>query len=199
MENNDYLYVNIRTYLDNLDKNTEQELEKILQGYSCPKNPDVEHFLRNNAIDFAKRNQSVTYLVFSTVDGTFLGYFTIAIKAITIKIEQISNTVSKKLARISDFDEETRSYTIPAFLVAQLGKNYTENADKLIEGSELLNMAWSVIKEIQYAAGGIIVFLETENHNELLNFYSVKNNFKRFDTRESNSTGKELIQLLKLL
>lgn len=199
MENNRYSYVNIRTYLEDADDLAKDELYEIINGYSCPLNTDVEHFLKSNAIDFANRNQSVTYLVFSTDDGTFVGYFTIAIKAITVRIENISKTVNKKLARIADYDDSSESYTIPAFLVAQLGKNYADNADKLIEGSELLHMAWAVIKEIQYAAGGIVMFLETENNNELLNFYSVKNNFRQFDVRDAKSTDRTLVQLLKLL
>ena len=197
MSKSDFFYVNIRSYLAN--DSSVKELNEILDGYECPLNEDVEHFLKYTAVEFAERNQSVSYLVFSTEDGALLGYFTIAIKAITVRIEAISNTVSRKLSRIADYDTETSSYTIPAFLIAQLGKNYADGMNKRIEGSELLEMAWSVIKETQYAVGGIVAFLEAENNNELLNFYSVKNNFRKFDVRGSSSTGKELVQLLKLL
>ena len=46
----------------------------------------------------------------------------------------------------------------------------------------------------------MVVFLETENSEQLLDFYEKKNQFKRFDVRES-STKKDLnyIQLLKIL
>ncbi len=197
MLKNKFFYVNIRSYLD--DAESRNELNEILEKYTCPINEDVEHFLKYSAVDFAKRNQSVTYFVFSPSDGALLGYFTIAIKAITVRIETISNTVRKKLARIADYDAETGSYTIPAFLIAQLGKNYSDGMNRRIEGAELLELAWTVIKEIQYAAGGIAVFLEAENNNKLLNFYSVKNNFRQFDVRETFPSGKELVQLLKLL
>lgn len=197
MSKSDFFYVNIRSYLD--DDSSVEELNEILEDYECPLNEDVEHFLKHTAVEFARRNQSVSYLVFSTEDGALLGYFTIAIKAITVRIEAISNTVSRKLSRIADYDAETGSYTIPAFLIAQLGKNYADGVNKRIEGSELLEMAWTVIKETQYAVGGIAAFLEAENNNELLNFYSVKNNFRKFDVRETSLSGKELVQLLKLL
>ena len=72
MENNRFFYVNIRTYLD--DSESLQYLNKIIEEYSCPLNYDVEHFLKVNAVDFATRNQSVSYLVFSTTDGTFLSH-----------------------------------------------------------------------------------------------------------------------------
>ena len=46
----------------------ESDLEKILSDFSNPKNSDVESFLKRNAIEFTKKNQSVTYLVFSLED-----------------------------------------------------------------------------------------------------------------------------------
>lgn len=31
--------------------------------FSCPKNLEIEHFVRKNAIEFAKRKISITYLI----------------------------------------------------------------------------------------------------------------------------------------
>lgn len=47
----------------------EPALVKPLSGFSCPKNPDVERFLKKSAIEFAKKNQSVTYLFFQKKMG----------------------------------------------------------------------------------------------------------------------------------
>lgn len=56
---------NIRRYLKNDNpKIGEERLVQVLSGFSCPKNTDAEHFLKNSAIEFAKKNQSVTYLEF---------------------------------------------------------------------------------------------------------------------------------------
>ena len=55
-------------------------------------------------------------------------------KPLTVRDETVSNTVKKKIKRISEFDEQTKSYTMSAFLIAQLGKNYTNDADKRITG-----------------------------------------------------------------
>ncbi|MDY4791170.1 MAG: hypothetical protein SO237_01165, partial [Erysipelotrichaceae bacterium] len=38
----------------------------VLQQFSCAKNLEIEKFVKNNAIDFAKKKISITYLV---VDG----------------------------------------------------------------------------------------------------------------------------------
>ena len=66
-----FSYINIREYLirDNSNEIGEADLKEAISDFSCPRNPDVEHFLKNNAIEFTKKNQSVTYLVLSNEDG----------------------------------------------------------------------------------------------------------------------------------
>ena len=75
-----FLVTNIRRYLgsDN-PKLGEDRLIQQISEFSCPKNPDVEHFLKKNAIEFTKKSQSVTYLVFSLSSMKLVGYFTIAL------------------------------------------------------------------------------------------------------------------------
>ena len=72
----------------------------------------------------------------------------------------------------------------------------------MISGEQLLGLAVEKIKELQYMAGGMVIFLETENEEKLLHFYEVKNGFKKFATKETK-TGTEdthtLVQLLKVL
>ena len=65
-----YFTVNIRAYLDK-DEPTyigEESLYDLLSDFSCPKNPDEEYFLLHNAIEFTKKEQSITYLVFDAED-----------------------------------------------------------------------------------------------------------------------------------
>jgi hypothetical protein len=47
-------------------------LHDIISDFSCPNNPDVEHFLHNSAVEFTKKDQSVTYLVFNSEDASLL-------------------------------------------------------------------------------------------------------------------------------
>jgi len=60
------------------------------------------------AIEFAKKHQSVTYLVFSNDDASLVGYFTSAIKPITVHTEglDMSKSTQRRLARVSELDEE---------------------------------------------------------------------------------------------
>ena len=199
-ENDKFFSVNIREYLalGNDEEAGEPALLELLSGFSCPKNPDVERFLKKSAIEFTKKNQSVTYLVVSAEDVRLLGYFTLALKPLTVRGEAVSNTVKRKLLRISELDEKSDTYTMSAYLVAQLGKNFSESEGKGITGEELLKLAWDKIKEIQYLGGGMVTFLEAENEEKLLSFYR-GNRFSQFDTRQTATDTDELHELVQLL
>ncbi len=197
-----YQVTNIREYLGNQNPRIgEERLIQILSNFSCPKNPDVERFLKQNSIEFTKKNQSVTYLVFSTEDFKLLGYFTIALKPLTVRGETVSNTIKRKLLRVSELDKKSDTYTMSAYLIAQLGKNYTDGRNSKITGKDLIELAWMVIEEMQYMGGGMVTFLEAENEEKLLSFYR-ENRFSQFDTRQtvgSTTEPHELVQLLRLL
>ena len=198
-----YFTVNIRAYL-NKDESTyigEKSLYDLLSDFSCPRNPDVEYFLLHNAIEFTKKDQSITYLVFDSEAASIVGYFSLTIKPISIRASNISKTMAKKLARVSILDEETQSYTTAAYLIAQLGKNYSLPEEKQISGSILLGFALEAISNLKYSIGGVMEFLECEDNEFLLNFYT-RNHFKPFDTRITASQNNKphiLHQLLKLI
>jgi len=202
LEINRYSVVNIRRYLNSDNpKLGESRLLQVLSGFSCPRNPDVERFLKKSSVEFTKKNQSVTYLVFDIGSIRLVGYFTLALKPLTVRGETVSNTVRKKLLRVSELDEKSDTYTMSAFLIAQIGKNFTNGAEKKITGEELLELAWNKIKEMQYMCGGMVTFLEAENEEKLLSFYR-NNRFSQFDTRQTASgadESHELVQLLRLL
>lgn len=200
-ETSKYTVFNIREYLGEgkhgLEKDT---LFQILSEFSCKINPDVEKFVKEQSVEFAKKQHSVTYLVFSTEDAELVGYFAITIKPITINAKPFSNTVKRKLSRVSTLNEQEQTYNLAAYLIAQLGKNYNNGANKRISGRELLGLAIQQVKQLQYLAGGMVIFLEAANEEKLLSFYR-ENGFQQFDTRltdSSNSEPHELIQLLKL-
>ena len=202
LETNRYSVINIRRYLNSDNpKLGESRLLQVLSGFSCLRNPDVERFLKKSSVEFTKKNQSVTYLVFDISSMVLVGYFTLALKPLTVRGETVSNTVKKKLLRVSEWDEKSDTYTMSAYLIAQLGKNFTNGADQKITGEELLALAWDKIKEIQYLGGGVVTFLEAENEEKLLSFYR-DNRFSQFDIRQTASDtdeSHELVQLLRLL
>lgn len=199
-----YFTVNIQAYLDK-DKPTyigEDGLYELLSDFFCPNNPDVEFFLLHNAIEFTKKDQSVTYQVFNAQDATLVGYFALAVKPISVNATNISKTMAKKLARVSILDESTQSYTTAAYLIAQLGKNYALPRDKRIEGTVLLEFALETITQMKYSIGGVMEFLECEDNEFLMDFYT-RNKFKIFDVRTTipihSGEAHQLNQLLKFI
>ena len=202
LETNKFSVINIRRYLNSDNpKLGQSRLLQVLSVFSCPKNPDVERFLKKSSIEFTKKNQSVTYLVFDVSSMELVGYFTIALKPLTVRGETVSNTVKKKLMRVSELDEQSQTYTMSAYLIAQLGKNFKNGAEKKITGEELLELAWDIVEKMQYMGGGMVTFLEAENSERLLSFYQA-NRFQTFDTRQTATDSEEpheLVQLLRLL
>ena len=161
---------------------------------------DLEHFLKGNAIDFTKRNQSVTYLVLTADDLKVLGYFTITIKPISVNAKDFSNNMRRRIERISEVNEQTGEYLLSAYLIAQLGKNFADDGREMISGSKLLQTALDTVLQLQYMAGGTVVFLETDNVDKLIDFYE-RNGFKQFAVRKrrSDEQRSKLIQLLKVI
>jgi len=201
---NDVTVFNIREYLSGKDDEVlgEDELQQILSEFSCLKNTDVERFLKEQSIEFTKKNQSVTYLVFTNEDTALAGYFTLTIKPISVNAEYFSNTRKRKISRVSELNVDNGTYTLSAYLIAQVGKNFSEGANERITGEQLMRAAMDTIKELQYMAGGTVIFLETENNEKLIKFYEEKNGFKRFDTKEvkaGTDDAHTLIQLLKII
>ena len=150
-----------------------------------------------NAIGFAKRKLSITYLILDDIDGEIVGFFTLTHKAIEIKNDNISNTTRRKLSAHARLDADTGSYTISAFLLAQIGKNYGVDNGKRITGSELIGYANDIVTDIQHRIGGGIIYLYCEDKPSLKNFYIDKNHYKIFGKRYSSSDGIHYLQMIR--
>lgn len=103
---------------------------------------------------------------------------------------------------MGEFDEERNIITLPAYLIAQLGKNYNEDVAGAVTGEILLKTAMKVIKKLQYSIGGMVVFLEAEDNEKLKTFYIRENGYKEFKTREVRGSGgkpHQLTQMLKVM
>ncbi|MBQ7068982.1 MAG: GNAT family acetyltransferase [Synergistaceae bacterium] len=181
-----------------LEKFGEKRVRDTIETFSCPLNPEIENFLKKNAIDFTKKSQSVTYLVSPIDEFIIIGYFSIAIKPFVIGVNDIkSNTQRKKIERIAKLDDKIQSYTMAAYLIAQLGKNYYHNLNEKISGDELLDTALDTLKDIQYDVGGMVAFVETEERKKLVEFYN-RNYFFSLENKKITDSN-EFIQLFRLL
>lgn len=78
---NRYRTINI---LDMIEAIGEESVNLILSDFSCPKNVEIETFIRKNAIEFAKRKMSVTHLVVDE-QGRLIVIFSLTHKAVKIQ------------------------------------------------------------------------------------------------------------------
>ena len=134
-----------------------------------------------------------------------VGYFTLANKIFCIDRDSLPNRIWKsRISKFSQYDTTIKRYTLSAPLIGQLGKNYSHGYDKLITGDELLHLALKKVSEMQYIVGGKIVYLECEDKERLVDFYS-QNGFVNFGKRyldhdeTDKLSGDYLIQMLKYM
>lgn len=183
--------------LDMIQDGGEAETQKDLSTFSCPRNTEIESFIHNRAIDFAKRKLSITYLVTDAEDGAILGYFTLAHKALEISASALSKSATKRISRFAEFDQSDNSFTVSAFLLAQFGKNYSIDDGQRITGDELMDLANSVLEDIQHRIGGGIIYLDVEENPFLISFYEKTANYRCFNERVSQSDGNRYQQMIR--
>lgn len=201
-----YIGVNLKDILSD-ETMGESAAKSILSSFSCPLNPDVEHFLRNVSIEFSKQSISSTYLIMASFKNTYVltGYFTLANKIFCISKDSLPNRKWKsRMSKFGQFDKTIQRYTISAPLIGQLGKNYANGYNKLITGDELLKLALDKVREMQNIVGGKIVYLECEQKDALIEFYS-RNGFVNFGLRALDRdetdklSGESLVQMLRYM
>lgn len=182
---NHYEAVNI---LDMLNAIGEDAVKNILSDFSCPKNFEIESFVKQNALEFAKRKMSITYLVIDE-EGQLAAIFALTHKAVQLTNEGLSGSMRKKIERHAKLDEQSNTYMLSAFLIAQFGKNaqYTEK----ITGNELMDMTMNILVAVQREIGGGVVYLECEERPQLLTFYENK------QQRTSQTRSNQVCQLVK--
>lgn len=111
---NHYEAVNI---LDMLNAIGEDAVKNILSDFSCPKNFEIESFVKQNALEFAKRKMSITYLVIDE-EGQLAAIFALTHKAVQLTNEGLSGSM-----------EDIKSGKINCIIVkdlSRLGRNYIE-------------------------------------------------------------------------
>lgn len=174
----------------------EERLRSVLKKFSSPINPAIENFIRNKAIDFARRKLSITYVVSDLDDEQILGYFALTHKAVLIPNSQLSNTSRKKLERFARLDRATGDYMASAFLIAQFGKNYAVDNGERITGTQLMDIANDILVNIQRQIGGGIIYLDCEDKDKLKQFY-VNEKFHEFGTHFSDEEEQKYIQYMR--
>ena len=167
-------------------------VKDIIESFSCKYNPEIDGYLRNRAIDFTQKSMSVSHLVFDTSSGLCVGYFALTHKPVTFNAATLSGTQRKRIERFAKLYAETGTYTVSAFLIAQIGKNYLAQNGELISGVALLDLAKDELLVAKQKVGGQIVFVEMEHGNEQLAKFYADNGFVLFGSRDDVENGKPI-------
>ena len=189
----------IENVLDIMDYEGEEELALILSDFICQKNDEIQTFLKDKAIEFAKKKLSITYLVTDDETGDLLGYFTLAHKVLEVPALGLSNTVRRKMSRYSTLDNRNDSYMVSAFLLAQFGKNYNVEEQRRVSGAELMDCVDEVLKSIQHQIGGAVAYLDCEDKKKLITFYSDVAGYKQISERVSERDKVKYLQFYKFI
>lgn len=187
--------------LDMMKMYGEDSCKAVLSTFMCPLNLDVEDFIRNKAIEFARQRIAITFLVFKEADNgsAFVGYYTLANKFVSIAGAHLSKTLQKKISKFSQYDDSLDRFMVSMPLIAQLGRNFDPNLLFSITGADLLSMALQRVLDVEYLIGGKTVYIECNNQPKLFDFYSASG-FLAFDKRSKQDRVDEndvLVQMLK--
>ena len=178
-----------------------ENVASVFAEFDCSKNADIDGFLKNNAVDFARRQISVSHLVFDSATRACLGYFTLTHKPLSLEADKLSATVRRRIERFAKCrsGNDIRTYTLSAFLIAQIGKNFKIPEPQRIPGKDLLALAMGELRLAQYEIGGQVVFLECEDGNRKLKSFYEKNAFVACGKRTDEVDGITYLQMFRFL
>lgn len=180
-------------------ENGEEYFSSIVEDFKSP-NKDVENFLKTKSVQSTKLNTATTYLVYkelSHLEIDLVGYFSLAMKMLTLKKSSLSKSSEKIIRRYGYYDEDSDSYKIPAVLIAQFGRNFSTNSVS-ITGNDLMSITLQQVRTVLSYLSGKTVFLECEKKPKLIDFYRGKG-FITLENEIISRNNKELMQLYMLL
>lgn len=182
--------------IEDLERAQGPELvSRVVSGFRCPKNAEVETFLHRQALPFTRKHVSITYLVFGGAAPDLVGYFSLTHKPLAIPEAALSRTQRKRMDQYCRADGSCGSYLVSAFLVAQFGKNYALPQERRISGEELMSLVLELLRAEQRRIGGQVVFLEHEKDNTFLRSFYETNGFHSFGHRTSETDGETYGQM----
>ena len=160
--------------LDFIDIYGESKCHELISTFECPINSDIAHFIHNNAIEFAKQQIAISYLIIP-IDSDELvlaGFFTLTNKFVNIDGDSISKTLRRRIQKFSQYDKQTNQFMVAMPLIAQLGKNFSTELPIHISGIGLLEMALKCVQHIEHMLGGKTTYIECDHQQKLFEFYS---------------------------
>ena len=156
---------------------------KALSSFSVKRNPDVESFIRNNAVAYEKSANARTYLVM-TENIDILGYFSLALSVVDIP-SGISKAMMRKMRGFGRYSADS----VPCYLVGQLARDDNASHNDLMM-RDFIDFAIEYAMAAKQYVGGR--FLLVDCVDELVDLY------ERHDFSKINKT-ENLNQLVMFL
>ncbi|MCL2495162.1 MAG: N-acetyltransferase [Oscillospiraceae bacterium] len=184
-----YRVIQLQQLIDDLGEDVAQAL---LSSFSCPRNKDIEGFLREKAILANRQRITMTHLVFEQGENGFLlvAYFALANKILSGVKGGFPRKLWDRIKRFAILADNR--YQVPSVLIAQLGKNYTNGLNERISGVDLLSLAMGEVRSAQMIVGGKTTYLECEDAPKLRAFYE-KNGFVYIGQRQTEGDDSRLL------
>ena len=165
----------------------------MLSEFECPKDTDLEDFIKEKSIRFNQSDKCKTFLIVdeekiytSTEAFRILGYFSLLTKTIKLP-DNISGTKRKEL---DGMDKHAES--IECFLIGQLAKNSLYESE--ITGKMILERAINMIKQAQSIIGKRAVLVECSDNPKVMKFYT-DNGFKHIGHNDENNLEQMIHKL----
>ena len=129
----------------------EDSCRAVLSTFMCPFNPDVEDFIHNKAMEFARKRIAITFIVFKETESSsaFVGYYMLANKFVSISCTHLSKTLHKKIAKFSQYAEVLERFMVSMPSFVQNGRNFNPNLPFGITGANLLSMALQRVLDVE--------------------------------------------------
>jgi len=162
-----------------------ESYRKLIEGYVCSRDCDVENYLKNTALQHNMRDVSKTFLVFNE-KYHLVGYFTLAIKCLTMPEPGPDSEMSKTFYRSLN----VRNGVVQAYLIGQLSR-----CDDSMKGtgSEICDRAINILNDHRADIGCKAVRVDC--HKPMVSYYREKG-FK-FVKIDENTGLYQMVALLK--
>ena len=167
---------------------------KALSSFSVKRNPDVESFIRNNAVAYEKSDNARTYLVMTeniartylvmTENIDILGYFSLALSVVDIP-PGISKAMMKKMRGLGRYSADS----VPCYLLGQLARDDNASHDDLMM-RDFIDFAIEYVMAAKQYVGGRFLLIDCVD--DLVDLY------EKHDFIKINKTG-DLNQLIMFL
>lgn len=161
-----YRSIQLNDLLSQIGKTKTKE---ILSDFSCPKNKEVEDFLKDKAIPFEMANLARTTLIYLEEGNgkpKLVAYYSVTVSK--INIEHLPRNERKKLAGTS----YAIGKEIGAILIGQLSKNFSDGNNAYISGKVLMNLVFDRIRQIDILIPSVVTYIDCEDIECLKKYYS---------------------------